>query len=472
MRKFGSYIPTFTSHTPADTPRSLRLLLPRLRRCEEMPSSSKIVFAALLLMCMLALLTQQQLTVTHQTLREQLQQLPDQLSAEFAGKHGSSEDASPPPVQMASAGVVQQPHAHGARRHRTVHAVPSHVAGAATGAAPSVSEARALSTDSQLLGCKRVRRPYHVLLTAAAGIYQEWQTRIMYHHYKKLKEENPCSDVGGFTRLLNTPGAKPDGLMDEIPTVLVSQLQHGRCDECDHGFIVMNRPWGLRQLVGMPAFEHIEEDYIFIVETDHLLLKPLENTAGPHEPIGFGFYYMTYKYDPPKLKPVIAKYHTPEMVDEVGPSPIIIHKPLLKRMVDPWWKLCLTLKRDEEANHAFGWVLEMWGYALTMARLGVRHKIIKQLQAEPGGRGIYDLYRYYIYHYTFDLDSGDGGRFSRGQQKWAWSKRHYMAQYPPRISAPPGGMLPSASKFAEMINSAIDAIGDAKWRPQRARQNP
>ena len=31
----------------------------------------------------------------------------------------------------------------------------------------------------------------------------------------------------GFTRMLNSVGAKPDGLMDEIPTVLVNALDQG-----------------------------------------------------------------------------------------------------------------------------------------------------------------------------------------------------------------------------------------------------
>ena len=60
---------------------------------------------------------------------------------------------------------------------------------------------------------------------------------------------------------------------------MVGQLGGGRCDECDHGFIVMNRPWGLRQFVRHPAFATIKEEYLFIVETDHLLLKPLKNSA-------------------------------------------------------------------------------------------------------------------------------------------------------------------------------------------------
>jgi len=97
--------------------------------------------------------------------------------------------------------------------------------------------------------CPPGRRPYHVVMTAATGVYQEWQSRIAYYHYLKQKRLNPCSDLGGFTRLFNTPNAQPDSMMDEMPTLLVKQLGHGRCAECDHGFIVMNRPWGVVQMV-------------------------------------------------------------------------------------------------------------------------------------------------------------------------------------------------------------------------------
>ena len=304
-----------------------------------------------------------------------------------------------------------------------------------------------------------------MLLTAASGLYQEWQTRIAYHHYRKLKAAHPCSDIGNFTRLLNTPGAKPDGLMDEIPTVLVSQLSGGRCDTCDHGFIVMNRPWGLRQFVAHAAFAHIQEDYIFIVETDHLLLRPLPNEATETSPVGFGFYYMTYRYDPPKLRPVVARYHDPENVDPVGPSPVIIHKPMLAKVVDPWWQLCIQLKRDMQADRAFGWVLEMWGWALVTARMGIRHKIEKHLQAEPGGVGIPNLMDYYIYHYTFDLDV-KGGWMDKGAQ-WFWSKRRFMMQYPPRLTQPPSRAQRSVLTFVQMMNEGIASVPE--WRPAGRR---
>ena len=78
--------------------------------------------------------------------------------------------------------------------------------------------------------------------------------------------------------------------MDEIPTVVVKQLGHGSCAECDRGFIVMNRPWGVVQLVESEHFRsRIEEDYIFVIETDHMIMKPPENVATPDRPVGFGF---------------------------------------------------------------------------------------------------------------------------------------------------------------------------------------
>ena len=79
----------------------------------------------------------------------------------------------------------------------------------------------------------------------------------VYHNelgfYTKLRAAAPCGDLGGFTRLLSTPGGRPDKLVNEIPTVVVKQLGWGKCDECDHGFVVLNRPWSLLQLTRSPV---------------------------------------------------------------------------------------------------------------------------------------------------------------------------------------------------------------------------
>ena len=174
----------------------------------------------------------------------------------------------------------------------------------------------------------------------------------------------------------------------------------GTCSECDRGFIVMNRPWGVVQFVESAHFrERIPEDYILLIETDHMMMKPLENSATPELPIGFGFYYMLGT--DPKLKPVVQQFLDPSIspdtvdavgpspillwssangpggmqvlttaparvspqVDAVGPSPILIHKPLLRKLARPWWDMSQRMQHDNNALNIFGWVLEMWGYS-------------------------------------------------------------------------------------------------------------
>ena len=92
---------------------------------------------------------------------------------------------------------------------------------------------------------------------------------MAYHQYRKLKAESPCSDLGGFTRLLNTPNQQPDGLMDEVPTVVVKQLKPGRCDERPR--LRRDEPAvGVLQLLEHEAWGIAEEE-VLLMETDHLL---------------------------------------------------------------------------------------------------------------------------------------------------------------------------------------------------------
>ena len=133
--------------------------------------------------------------------------------------------------------------------------------------------------------------------------------------------------------------------------------------------------------------DRIPEEYILVIETDHMMMKPLENSATPELPIGFGFYYMLGT--DPKLKPVVQQFLDPSIspdtvwmrlararpcdwltdgllhqVDAVGPSPILIHKPLLRKLARPWWDMSQRMQHDNNALNIFGWVLEMWGYSL------------------------------------------------------------------------------------------------------------
>ena len=65
---------------------------------------------------------------------------------------------------------------------------------------------------------------YHVAVTATDAPYSQWQCRIMYYWYKKVKDL-PGSDMGSFTRVLHS--GTPDNLMKEIPTFIVDPLPEG-----------------------------------------------------------------------------------------------------------------------------------------------------------------------------------------------------------------------------------------------------
>lgn len=76
-------------------------------------------------------------------------------------------------------------------------------------------------------GAKRsgdLNSKFHVALTATDAPYSQWQCRIMYYWYKKVKDM-PGSDMGKFTRILHS--GSPDKLMKEIPTFVVDPLPEG-----------------------------------------------------------------------------------------------------------------------------------------------------------------------------------------------------------------------------------------------------
>lgn len=89
-------------------------------------------------------------------------------------------------------------------------------------------------SDSEEISDSLIRMPkdtaenldvkYHVALTATDAPYSQWQSRIMYYWYKKMKDA-PGSDMGKFTRILHS--GKPDNLMEEIPSFVVDPLPEG-----------------------------------------------------------------------------------------------------------------------------------------------------------------------------------------------------------------------------------------------------
>lgn len=70
-------------------------------------------------------------------------------------------------------------------------------------------------------------------------------------------------------------------------------------------------------------------------------------------------------------------------IDPIGNSPVIIHKAMFAPLASEWHHLALAMKRDGEASKVFGWVLEMWAYAIASAQANIQHSLHTEFMAQP-----------------------------------------------------------------------------------------
>lgn len=298
-------------------------------------------------------------------------------------------------------------------------------------------------TSAKAVVCKQTPKPYHVLLTADDSVYEQWQTRVAYFHYMKHKAlAGPCSDMGGFTRLLHT--GVNDALSAEIPTVVTMRLDAKH----EAGYRASNRPYAILQLLWSDEFAaakaSIVEDYILLMEPDQILTRYLPNLAASTKPdtaVAFDFWYMEMgnhsstkslvdrhlakamamsKHSAPAASALLADASTAtqesrkgraqtaltfvehpsdvdfsaafDLVQPTGPSPAILHKGALQRIAPAWLELSMDLRHDPDAKTgivdagaANDWVSEMWAYTIAAAGAGVTHDLV-QFEWELNGR--------------------------------------------------------------------------------------
>jgi len=297
-------------------------------------------------------------------------------------------------------------------------------------------EMQALSSDSR--NCPTKRKPFHVLLTSEGSKYQEWQTKILHYHFKKQVALHPCTEMTGFTRVLASSHGMEDDLMQEMPTFVAEATGQ----EVHLGFHVINRPWSLLKFVQSPRFsEMIKEEYVYIMETDHLLLQDLPNTATPDTVVGFFFPYMDPK--PEHIAKVVRRFYKKGPSTDLyptGPSPTLMHVDVLKRIAQSWFDISVKLKHDPEADSEFGWALEMWGYTMACAELDIKHTIMQKFQIEPSATWHQNVTveNPYIFHYTFGHEYSSEGIPVVGEVgEWSLDKRRWTNVFPPLHLTPP-----------------------------------
>lgn len=296
---------------------------------------------------------------------------------------------------------------------------------------------------------KNAKSPFHIALTATDAPYSKWQCRIMYYWYKK-KKDLPGSDMGGFTRVLHS--GSPDNLMDEIPTMVVDPLPAG----LDRGYIVLNRPWAFVQWLERAT---IDEEYVLMAEPDHIFIRPLPNLAHGGFPAAFPFFYIK----PTQHEQIVRKFYPQDYgpvtnIDPIGNSPVIIKKDLLEKIAPTWMNVSLQMKEDPETDKAFGWVLEMYAYAVASALHGVQHILRKDFMLQPP----WDLEtdNKFIIHYTYGCDYNLKGELTYGKiGEWRFDKRSHLRGPPPRnLSLPPPGVPESVVTLVKMVNEATGNI--------------
>ncbi|KAK7385903.1 hypothetical protein VNO78_31853 [Psophocarpus tetragonolobus] len=290
---------------------------------------------------------------------------------------------------------------------------------------------------------------FHVAVTATDAAYNQWQCRIMYYWYKKMKDL-PGSDMGKFTRILHS--GRQDQLMEEIPTFVVDPLPEG----LDRGYIVLNRPWAFVQWLEKAD---VEEEYILMAEPDHIFVNPLPNLAYGTQPAAFPFFYIK----PVQNENIIRKFYPKEKgpvtdVDPIGNSPVIIKKSLMEEIAPTWVNVSLRMKDDPETDKAFGWVLEMYAYAVASALHGVKHNLRKDFMLQPP----WDLRveNKFIIHYTYGCDYNMKGELTYGKiGEWRFDKRSYLVGPPPKnLPLPPPGVPESVVRLVKMVNEATANI--------------
>ncbi|OAY69351.1 hypothetical protein ACMD2_01010 [Ananas comosus] len=300
-------------------------------------------------------------------------------------------------------------------------------------------------------GRRRRRRAFHTAVTASDSVYTAWQCRVMYYWFKKAKGRGGSDgEMGGFTRILHS--GRPDAFMNEIPTFVADPLPDG----LDQGYIVLNRPWAFVQWLQKA---NIQEDYILMAEPDHIIVKPIPNLSKDGLAAAFPFFYI----EPKKYEPVLRKFFHEDKgpitnIDPIGNSPVIIDKESLMKIAPTWMNVSLAMKKDPATDKAFGWVLEMYAYAVASALHGVGNILRKDLMIQPP----WDLEvgEKFIIHYTYGCDYDMKGKLTYGKiGEWRFDKRSYEGKPPPRnLPLPPDGVPQSVVTLVKMVNEATANI--------------
>ncbi|PKI59699.1 hypothetical protein CRG98_019875 [Punica granatum] len=153
-----------------------------------------------------------------------------------------------------------------------------------------------------------------------------------------------------------------------------------------------------------------------MAEPDHIILKPIPNLSRGGLGAAFPFFYIeAQKYESTLWKFFPVEKGLITNIDPIGNSPVIVGMESLKKIAPTWMNVSLAMKKDTEADKAFGWVLETYAYAVSSALHGVGNILYKDFMIQG------------------ELTYGKIG-------EWRFDKRSFDQVAPPRnLPLPPPG---------------------------------
>ena len=100
------------------------------------------------------------------------------------------------PVPQPRASFVDPPTVNDAETQSASSSAASIVIDAAAAPVEVAKQPGGVERPSHIVKCPPNRRPFHTLLTAQGSVYNQWQARIMYHHWKKQRAaDGPCTEM-------------------------------------------------------------------------------------------------------------------------------------------------------------------------------------------------------------------------------------------------------------------------------------
>lgn len=156
------------------------------------------------------------------------------------------------------------------------------------------------------------------------------------------------------------------------------------------------------------------------------------------------------------------------MVPKIGNSPTMMSVVQLRKLAPAWYNTTIAIFEDAEANKAWNWVLEMYGFALATYNLGF-HKgmsVLSNFLAHPPYDKTPDDYQghpYYILHLTYPCSYDKDGNVTANESDkvvWQFEKRKYGDKPPPlNLDQPPANVENALVRtIISMINEATANI--------------